>query len=44
MNQQAVRLKMSSTVYDSPHGLMNKYNVSSAADQALLVGECMKIE
>lgn len=44
MNQQAIRLKMASTFYDSPHGLMNKFNISSAADQALLVTECMKIE
>ena len=35
---------MASTFYDSPHGLMNKFNISTAADQALLVAECMKID
>ena len=35
---------MNSTFYDSPHGLMNKNNYSTAYDIALLTGECMKIE
>lgn len=33
---------MYSTYYDSPHGLMNVSNYSTAEDQALLVTECMK--
>jgi len=37
MNFQANKVKMGSTFYDSPHGLMNKHNFSSALDQALLV-------
>lgn len=32
------------TFYDSPHGLMNKNNWSSAEDQAILISECMKID
>ena len=32
MNEQALSLKMFSTNYDSPHGLMNKTNVSTAHD------------
>lgn len=44
MNFQAQKIKMTSTFYDSPHGLMNKNNVSTAADVALLVAECMKID
>lgn len=35
---------MCSTNYDSPHGLMNKSNYSTAEDQAILVRECMKID
>ena len=35
---------MQNTFYDSPHGLMNKQNFSTAADQAILVSECMKLE
>lgn len=35
---------MENTQYDSPHGLMNKSNYSSAEDQAILVSECMKID
>ena len=44
MNFQAQKIKMNSTFYDSPHGLMNKDNISTAADVALLVAECMKID
>ena len=44
MNGQANRLKMSGTVYDSPHGLANKMNMSTAEDQAYLVCECMKYD
>lgn len=35
---------MLSTYYDSPHGLMNKNNYSTATDVALLTTECMKNE
>lgn len=28
--------------YDSPHGLMNKNNWSTAEDQTILISECMK--
>ena len=44
MNHQAHLLGMSSSYYDSPHGLMNKSNYSTAEDQAILVSEVMKIE
>jgi serine-type D-Ala-D-Ala carboxypeptidase (penicillin-binding protein 5/6) len=43
MNANAQKLNMKNTLYDSPHGLMNKSNYSSAEDQAILVAECMKI-
>ena len=32
MNNCAMELKMYQTNYDSPHGLMNKTNLSTAAD------------
>jgi len=35
---------MQATAYDSPHGLMNKLNISTAEDQAVLVNECMRID
>ena len=35
-------MKMNNTNYDSPHGLMNKNNYSTAEDQAILISECMK--
>ena len=41
MNDQAKKLKMFSTQYDSPHGLMNKHNFSCASDVALLIEACM---
>lgn len=37
-------MKMNNTNYDSPHGLMNKNNYSTAEDQAILISECMKNE
>ena len=37
-------MKMGYTFYDSPHGLMNKNNWSSAEDQAILISECMKLD
>lgn len=44
MNEQAAKLKMYQTNYDSPHGLMNKTNVSTAQDQARVAAEIMKDE
>ena len=44
MNFQANKIKMQNSFYDSPHGLMNKNNFSTAADQAILVSECMKLD
>lgn len=41
MNLLAHKLGMTSTNYDSPHGLMNTSNYSSAEDQAILVKEVM---
>lgn len=43
MNQNATRLRMFSSCFDSPHGLMNKYNYSSAYDVCLLTSHCMRI-
>ena len=44
MNLNAQALDMNDTFYDSPHGLRNQRNFSTAYDVALLVAECMKIE
>lgn len=40
MNFYANKLGMLNTVYDSPHGLDNPFNISSAADQGLLISHC----
>lgn len=44
MNTNANKLGMTSTNYDSPHGLMNSSNYSTAEDQAILVKEVMSLE
>lgn len=44
MNYYAIKIGMKNTFYDSPHGLANKYNVSSAKDQALLTMEAFRIK
>lgn len=38
----AETLKMTSTRYDSPHGLQNIYNLSCAKDLAILANQCMQ--
>jgi D-alanyl-D-alanine carboxypeptidase len=43
MNNNAAKLKMNDTHYDSPHGLKNTRNFATAYDICLLVTECMKI-
>ena len=43
MNNNADKLNMNDTFYDSPHGLKNERNFASAYDICLLVTECMKI-
>jgi len=43
MNKLATKLKMTSTSFDSPHGLVNKNNYSTAKDILLLSIACMKI-
>lgn len=43
MNDNAVALKLMNTFFDSPHGLMNPQNVSTAYDMARLSSHCMKI-
>lgn len=42
MNVNCTRLRMFSTNFDSPHGLINKYNYSTAYDMSLLTCHCMK--
>lgn len=42
MNKTADRLGLKNTVYDSPHGLSNKQNVSSALDVSKLSTICMQ--
>lgn len=44
MNKQAEILGLKSTVYDSPHGLSNFNNKSTALDVAKLSTECMKLK
>jgi D-alanyl-D-alanine carboxypeptidase len=44
MNNNAIKLQMMSTNFDSPHGLMNPQNYSSAYDMGKLAGQCMKNE
>lgn len=43
MNMNATKLRMFSTNFDSPHGMMNKYNYSTAYDVCLLTQRCMQI-
>lgn len=44
MNDYAEKLQMSSTYFDSPHGLQNIQNFSTAYDLAKLSAVCMKLE
>lgn len=44
MNNNADKLNMMDSFYDSPHGLKNIRNFSTAYDVCLLVTECMKIK
>jgi D-alanyl-D-alanine carboxypeptidase len=41
MNFYGQKLGLNNTHYDSPHGLINKNNVSCASDVAKLIRECM---
>lgn len=43
MNKNAKRIGLSSTRFDSPHGLANPMNYSSAMDIAVLSSRAMKI-
>ena len=43
MNENALNLKMMNTNFDSPHGLMNIQNLSTAYDMARLLTKCMTI-
>lgn len=43
MTKNAQALGMYDTFYDSPHGLRNERNFSTAYDVSLLTQECMKI-
>ena len=42
MNYFASKLGLTNSYFDSPHGLANKYNTSTAQDVARLVSECMR--
>lgn len=44
MNDYAEKLHMTSTYFDSPHGLMNIQNYSTAHDMAKLSAVCMKLD
>ena len=41
MNDNAAALKLMNSFFDSPHGLMNPQNVSTAYDMARLSSVCM---
>ena len=43
MNAYARELGMHNSVFDSPHGLQNYTNVSTAHDMAILTQACMQI-
>jgi hypothetical protein len=43
MNLNAEKLGMRDTFFDSPHGLKNERNYSSAYDICLMVAQCMRI-
>ena len=43
MNDNAVSLKLMNSFFDSPHGLMNQQNVSTAYDMGRLSAICMQI-
>ena len=43
MNKLAKQLKLQNTSFDNPHGLANKYNVSSANDLAIATREFIKV-
>lgn len=42
MNRNCATIGMHNSLYDSPHGLGNPNNKSTAFDQTLLVSECLK--
>lgn len=42
MNTLAKELKLTNTSFDNPHGLDNKYNVSTAQDLAVAVDAFLK--
>jgi D-alanyl-D-alanine carboxypeptidase len=44
MNDMAEKLGLTSTYFDSPHGLMNIQNFSTAHDMSKLSAICMKNE
>jgi len=43
MNDNSGSLKLMNSFFDSPHGLMNPQNVSTAYDMARLSSVCMQI-
>lgn len=43
MNENAFNLKMLNTNFDSPHGLMNIQNISTAYDMCKLLTKCMSL-
>ena len=44
MNEYAEKYQMTSTYFDSPHGLMNIQNISTAHDMSKLSALCIKHE
>jgi serine-type D-Ala-D-Ala carboxypeptidase (penicillin-binding protein 5/6) len=44
MNVFAEKMEMQNTHFDSPHGLCNIHNVSTAHDMAILTNKCMYID
>mmetsp|Transcript_22379 Transcript_22379/g.15944 ORF Transcript_22379/g.15944 Transcript_22379/m.15944 type:complete len:177 (-) Transcript_22379:274-804(-) len=44
MNDNAAKLGLINTSFDSPHGLANMYNLSTAQDMCKLAMYCMKLD
>lgn len=42
MNFYCCKLGLKASLFDSPHGLANKWNMSTALDIALISAECLK--
>lgn len=44
MNIVGAKIGMANTIFDSPHGLANNFNISTACEMAILSHHCMQID